>query len=236
MLTDSQIERYSRQIILPEVGGKGQEKLLRARVLVNGSGPLQTAALFYLAAAGVGTIGVLAHTTPPLLAALVPEYAAYEDATTQGLTRLNPDCTVVLHKLEDARHPELLVQQYDLVLSPPDPLHDACYRSHRPFVCAQIATAEAWLCSCRGYEADQPCLHCFPTLPSTREKEHFSPDLHLAALFVGTIQTTEALKILLGLHQASTGKLLRYQFPTLRFSESIVPKNPACPLCREPNP
>ena len=159
MLSDSQIERYSRQIILPQVGGKGQEKLLRARVLVNGSGPLQTAALFYLAAAGVGTLGVLANTPPSVFSALV---ADQEEATSRVLTRLNPDCTVVVHKGADATRPAHLVQQYDLVLSAPDPLHDACYAARRPFICAQVASSEAWLFVCRGYEPDQPCLHCLP--------------------------------------------------------------------------
>ena len=74
MLSDSQIERYSRQIILPQVGGKGQEKLLRARVLVNGNEPLQTAALLYLAAAGVGTIGVIANDSSPVLSAFAPKH------------------------------------------------------------------------------------------------------------------------------------------------------------------
>ncbi|NOT53159.1 MAG: hypothetical protein HOP18_01000, partial [Deltaproteobacteria bacterium] len=67
MLTDDQIERYSRQIILPQVGGKGQEQLLRARVLLNGTGPLQETAVVYLAAVGIGTIGILADEQAELL-------------------------------------------------------------------------------------------------------------------------------------------------------------------------
>ena len=73
MLADEQIERYSRQIILPQVGGKGQEKLLRARVLVNGTGLLQEIALLYLAAVGIGTLGVLTDEEASLFSALMPE-------------------------------------------------------------------------------------------------------------------------------------------------------------------
>src|SRR5919204_1481442 len=109
MLSDSQIERYSRQIILPQVGGKGQEKLLRARVLVNGNGPLQTTALFYLAAAGVGTIGVLASAPFFVFSALA---ANQKEALVNVLTRLNPDCVVAVHSTEDGVHPEQLVQGY----------------------------------------------------------------------------------------------------------------------------
>jgi molybdopterin-synthase adenylyltransferase len=226
MLSDSQIERYSRQIILPQVGGKGQEKLLRACVLVNGNGPLQTAALCYLAAAGVGTIGVLASGSFFALSALVVDQ---RNATSNILTRLNPDCTVVIHSPEDASHPEQLVQGYDLVLSGPDPLHEACYVSRRPFVCAQVSGPTAWLFSCRGYEPDQPCLHCLPARPyQTREGASF---VGLAALFLGTLQTTEALKLILGLNQSSSGKLFQCHFPALHFHEHIVKKNPNCPLC-----
>src|SRR5262245_4948606 len=224
MLSDLQIERYSRQIILPQVGGKGQEKLLRARVLVNGSGPLQTAALLYLAAAGVGTIGVIASDSYAVLSALVPDQ---KDAVSTALTRLNPDCTVVLHRAMDPPGPQQIVQGYDLVLSLPGPLHDICYALRRPFLCAQVSAVDTWLFLCTGYEPDSPCLRCLPR-PLCEE----STDTHLLApLFLGTLQATEALKFILGLPRASTGKLLHCQFPTLYFSERPVRKDPQCNLC-----
>src|SRR5262245_12739667 len=106
MLCDSQIERYSWQIILPQVGGKGQEKLLRARVLVHGSGPLPTVALLYLAAAGVGTLGVIAGDSSPVLSVFAPDQ---RDAAFVALTRLNPDCTVVTHEAMNSSDPEQIV-------------------------------------------------------------------------------------------------------------------------------
>src|SRR5713226_9833172 len=108
MLSDSQIERYSRQIILPQVGGKGQEKLLRARALVNGSGPLQTAALLYLAAAGVGTLGVIANDSGAVFSAFAPDQ---RETVSAALTGLNPDCTVVIHRETDVADLEQLVRQ-----------------------------------------------------------------------------------------------------------------------------
>src|SRR5215510_6691133 len=112
MLSDEQIERYSRQIILPQVGGKGQEKLLRARVLVSGSGPLQEEALFYLTAVGIGTIGVIADAPFSLFSVLAPNR---EDALSSVLQRLNPDCTIVPHGTRNTILPgglEQLVRQY----------------------------------------------------------------------------------------------------------------------------
>ncbi len=224
MLSDSQIERYSRQIILPQVGGKGQEKLLRARVLVNGSGPIQTTALLYLAAAGVGTIGVITDQSSPVLSAFAPDQ---KDAVSAALTRLNPDCTVVIHEATDPVDPEQIVQDYDLALSPPGSLHDVCYALRRPFVCAQVSAGDAWLFLCTGYELDSPCLHCLP--------RHFfedSTDMPLPApLFLGTLQATEAIKLILGLPRSSTAKLLHCQFPTLHFSQRLVRKDPQCDLC-----
>jgi adenylyltransferase/sulfurtransferase len=228
MLSDAQIERYSRQIILPQVGGKGQEKLLRARVLVNGSGPLQTAALYYLAAAGIGTVGVLANAPFPVFCALVP---GQEETSAAVLTALNPDCSVVVHRAGDVVTPERFVQEYDIVLSGPDPLHEACYAARRPFVCAHVSGADAWLFSCRGYEPDLPCLRCLPPHFSQGSQEAH-PFLEMASLFLGTLQATEVIKIILGLQQNSGATLFRCQFPALHLFESRVSKDPACPLCR----
>jgi adenylyltransferase/sulfurtransferase len=130
MLSDEQIERYSRQIILPQVGGKGQERLLRARVLVRANGPLHTA-VHYLAAAGVGTLGVFADSRDTLLTALAG--SRKQAASFHVLPCLNPDCSIVLHSAEDTKSPHQLVQAYDCVLSDSASLHDVCYATRRPF-------------------------------------------------------------------------------------------------------
>jgi adenylyltransferase/sulfurtransferase len=229
MLADEQIERYSRQIILPQVGGKGQEKLLRARVLLNGTGPLQETALLYLAAVGIGTIGVLADEKTSLLSTLMPESL---DALTTVPQRLNPECTVVRHHQpaeKDLSTLSQLVRDYTVVISGPDSrLHDACYTVQRPFLCARSVGTQCWFLTCRGYDASQPCLHCIQ-LPA--EAEAHPPFADLAALFLGAQLATEVVKIIVGLNPSAGATLVRCEFPDLRFDVQRVRKNPGCAHC-----
>lgn len=229
MLTDDQIERYSRQIILPQVGGKGQEKLLRARVLLNGTGPLQETVLLYLAAVGISTMGILADEQGELLSTLMPESP---DALTTVPRRLNPECVVVRYRKSegsDLTHLSQLLRDYTLVISGPDkPLHDLCYTVQRPFLCVQSEGPHCWFLPCRGYDADQPCLHCVE-LPA--RKTVASPFADLAALFLGAQLATEVVKIILGLNQSAGATLVRCEFPDLRFAVQKVRKNPECSYC-----
>jgi len=222
MLTDEQIERYSRQIILPHVGGKGQEKLLQARVLVNGTGPLQQVALLYLTAVGIGIIGVLA------------DEASLTNTLLPALQQLNPDCTIVFQdspETNERKDISQIVYNYDLVLSLPDTtLHEACYLTHRPLLCAQITAESCWFLTCRGYDAHQPCLSCITALslaetPPTRWND-------LAAAFIGTVLATEAIVQILNLHPSHHSKLFQCQFPAFHIQEHVIAKNPHCDFCR----
>jgi len=230
MLSDSQIERYSRQIILPRVGGQGQERLLRARVLVGGDGPSQTEALLYLAAAGVGRIGIYGTGRSPIWAVLS---AKSQGSAAGALSQLNPDCMVIVHDCETSSDPEdgaRLVEQYDVVLAEPNVrLHAACYVARRPFVCGQVSTTMAWLAVYRGYEENRPCLSCEP-LPFSGTSASSDAD-GLGAPFVGTVLATEATKLVLGLNLEGSAKLLQYRFPELSFHERALVKNPHCPVC-----
>ena len=228
MLSDEQIERYSRQIILPQVGGKGQEKLLRARVFVKASSPLLTSILHYLAAAGIGTLGVFSQPQDPLLIALAPPQ---EQNPFHILTRLNPDCTVRLHATEEERASQQLVQSYDLVLSDSDVLHDACYVERRPFLYAFVLENEACLMTCRGYESGAPCLRC--VVPKFAQSSS-GPSLfsEITSLFMGAHLATEAIKQLLNLSLFSGAPLLRFRFPDFHSTEEIVKKSESCLLCR----
>ena len=171
MLSDAQIERYSRQIILPQFGGKGQEKILRSRVLVHTEGLLEAAALLYLAAAGVGTIGIVrsqsvtSKTSHPVFSALAEDASGSDqnglneqdeqdgqneqDVRIKTLRRLNPDCTIITHiggdDEKDDLRPEQLVQHYDLVLGATAVLHDACYVTRKPFIWAHLVEGQAYL-------------------------------------------------------------------------------------------
>lgn len=228
MLSDEQIERYSRQIILPQVGGKGQEKLLHARVFVDAFGPLQTSALHYLVAAGVGALGVFSQPQDSLLTALAPPQ---EQNPFHLFTRLNPDCRVKLHAREEARTPHQLVQAYDLILSDSDVLHEACYKARRPFLYSAVFADEACLMTCRGYEADAPCLRCVPSVLAQNSPR---PSLlsELAALFIGAQLATEAIKQLLPQALSSRSLLLRFRFLDFSSDEEIVKKSATCLLCR----
>ena len=231
MLSDPQIERYSRQIILPQVGGKGQERLLRAQVLVSGDGPWQTQALLYLAAAGVGRIGIYGTGRSPIWAVLS---AKSQGSAAGALSQLNPDCMVIVHDCETSSDPkdsERLVRQYDVVLAEPNvQLHAACYVARRPFVCGQVSATAAWLAVYRGYEENRPCFSCEP-LPFSGTSASSDTD-ELVAPFVGTVFATEAIKLILGLNLMGSVKLLQYRFPELSFHERVLVKNPHCSVCR----
>ncbi len=233
MLTDEQIERYSRQIILPEVGGRGQKRLLEARALVVGAGEAQMAALLYLAAAGVGTLAVLARETYPLVEAFLEEGPGSKEIPTV-LTALNPDCQV--HILTEPPPPETL-KAYDLVLSPPHPLHDDCYALGRPFVCGAFLSTSAWLFTCMGFAEDLPCLHCLETqIPQGQQERLPPPALSMALGFLGTLQATEAIKLILQVGQPACRQLLTWSFPSWRFSQIPAAKSPTCPLCAAKRP
>lgn len=226
MLSDEQIERYSRQIILPQVGGKGQEKLLGAKVLVHASGALHAAALHYLAAAGVGTLGVFSAARDDILTALS---SSQDTDSRHVLARLNPDCAIVVHQMEALLSPHHLVEAYDVVIADSAVLHDACWKASRPFVYASFADDEAWLAVFRGYEEGEPCFHCDPqALPANANASVLSP---IAALFLGAQLATETLKHLLGVPRSQAAHRLRFHFPTFQCHIEIMKKACLCPGC-----
>lgn len=255
MLSDAQIERYSRQIILPQLGGKGQEKFLQSRILVNGSGAHQTMTLLYLAAAGVGTIGVSGGRLPTeagLFAAgcdnqtlrAPQDSRADEPDLVETLTRLNPDCQVVIHSGDDTPAPDCRGEQfaadYDLVVSEPNPLLDVCYTFRRAFVCSWRQAASGRLFVWTGDETG-PCFHCVPAKLRERDEanseqtkpisERLAGIDTLADLFFGAFQATEALKCLIGLGASAHGKVFECEFPDIRWNEHAIHKDPSCVQC-----
>ncbi len=247
MLEDVQIERYSRQIILPQVGGKGQEKILQGQVYVDGDGLLAAAALFYLVAAGVGTIGVARAKAAQIFSVLAEQsLGPDEQPVAHVLRRLNPDCTIVTHPNEDEQPPH----HYDLVLATTDALHDGWYAQHKPFVWGAASGENARLFVSRGDRAARPCLRCLfsgaggPLDSPARGKEETYPasaDRGRAyflfspyAFFLGTQLVTEALKIILQPEAESPPKLLAYTFPAFHCTEQVVEKNPHCSVCSTP--
>lgn len=251
MLADALIERYSRQIILPQVGGKGQEKLLASRVLVDmppapsgtvgaEAGLAPAAALLYLAAAGVGTVGVTRTTDAPLFGKLAEATAPSESAGDRAvspladtLRRLDPDCTVVHHA--DAP-PAALCRGYDIVIAGSAHLHDACHAHRTPFVWAETVAGVSRLFVSRADRPGWPCLHCaFPDGVSPGKARQF-PTTPVAEFFIGSVQTTEALKILVGADAHSTPCMTTCDVTDMRFTHETVVRNPACIRCVSPSP
>lgn len=224
MLEDAQIERYSRQIILPQVGGRGQEKILRSRVYVDGDGLLAATALLYLAAAGVGTIGIARSKAAPVFSDLTEQsLEPDEQPVAHTLRRLNPDCTIMAHP-DEGKH-----LTYDLALATTDALHDEWYAQHKPFVWGAINGEDARLFVSRGDRADRPCLRCF--FP---ERVNGPSPGSPYALFLSTQLVTEVLKIILQPEAESPPKLLAYTFPAFHCTEQTVEKNPHCAVCSTP--
>lgn len=251
MLADALIERYSRQIILPQVGGKGQEKLLASRVLVDmppapsGTGGAEAgltpaAALLYLAAAGVGTVGVTRTIDAPLFGKLTEGVTTCESARDQEvspladtLRHLNPDCTLV-HHADDP--PAALCRGYDVVIAGSAHLHDACHAHRTPFVWAETVAGVSRLFVSRADRPDWPCLHCaFPGGVSPGKTRQF-PTTPVAEFFIGSVQTTEALKILVGADAHSTPCMTTCDVTDMRFTHEAVIRNPTCIHCTSPSP
>ena len=235
MFADDQIERYSRQIILPEVGGKGQENILRSRVYVDADGRVATSALFYLAAAGVGTIGVGGTPLDPAFSMLAGQ-RANEPPIVDTLSSLNPDCSVVVHADDATQQPERLIQQYDLILATTDALHDQCYAQYKPFVWVSVSRDQGHLFVSRGDKSDWPCLRCLALDASvffdTREAMSKKAGGESAfAFFLGAQLTTEVLKIIVQADADSRPKLVTCTFPAFHLAERTVEKNPHCSTC-----
>lgn len=248
-LTDAQLDRYARHIILKEVGGPGQQRLLNAKVLVVGAGGLGSPLILYLAAAGVGTIGVvdddrvslsnlqrqIAHTT-----ARVGELKTA--SALEAVHAINPDVRIVEHacRLTPANALDL-VGRYDLVADGSDNfstrflINDACFLSRKVLVSAAVVQFDGQLATYKGHDgAGHPCYRClFPEPPPPDLIPSCADAGILGALAgaMGSLQATEVLKELLGIGQSMSGRLLIYDALASTFRTVKVPKDPACRLC-----
>jgi len=177
---EDQIRRYARHIILPEVGGAGQARLLDARVLVVGAGGLGAPLLLYLAAAGVGTIGVVDDDTVDLSnlqRQVIHDGAAIGrakvDSAADRVAAINPDVRVVRHRLRlDARNVDALVADYEIVADGTDNfatrllVNDACVRARRTLVSGAILRFDGQLSTFKAHlGAGHPCYRCFVPAP-----------------------------------------------------------------------
>lgn len=247
--SENQLRRYARHITLREVGGKGQAKLLASRVLVVGAGGLGSPLLLYLAAAGVGTIGVADHDIVDLtnlqrqvLHGTSRIGMAKVESAKAAIADVNPDVKLVPHAIKvDADNAAALIADYDLIADGSDNfearfvLNDACYFANKPLVSAAILRFDAQLSTFRAFEAgDNPCYRClFREPPPEVLIPTCSEGGVLGALAgaAGSIQATEVLKELLGIGDGLSGYLLIYDALSATFQKIRVHRDPDCPLC-----
>ena len=247
--TDEQIERYARHIVLKEVGGVGQQRLLRAKVLVIGAGGLGCPISLYLAAAGVGTIGIVDDDVVSLsnLQRQIAHATARIGTPKTGsaaatLAAINPDACVVEHRTRiNAENAAKLIAAYDLVADGSDNfatrflVNDSCYFARKPLVTAAIAQFDGQLATFKAYqEGDHPCYRCvFRDAPQGDFDEGCARDGVLGALagVMGSLQAVEVLKELLGIGESLSGSLTIYDGLGGRFHRMAVRRDPECPLC-----
>jgi molybdopterin/thiamine biosynthesis adenylyltransferase/rhodanese-related sulfurtransferase len=247
-LTAAQRQRYSRHLLIPEVGSAGQAKLLASKVLLVGAGGLGSPAALYLAAAGVGTIGLIdfdvvdlsnlqrqvVHTTDRVG---VPKV----ESARRSITALNPDVRVVTYEeMLLADNVERVIAGYDVVVDGTDTfetrylLNDAAVAAGIPVVHASVYRFEGQLSTFVPYEG--PCYRClYPTPPPPE----LAPGCSVVGVLgvvpgmMGLLQATEALKVLLGIGTTLSGRLLLFDALEMEFTELRLRRDPACPVCSD---
>ncbi len=245
---DEQIERYSRHIILQEVGLEGQVKISEAKVLVIGAGGLGSPALLYLAAAGVGKIGIadndrldisnlqrqIIHTTPDLNRPKV-------ESARDKINALNPDVQVeTINGLINADNALDIIGKYDFVLDGTDNfsakflVNDACVMTGKPFSHGGILRFHGQTMTIVPDEsACYRCVFLEPPPPDSVPTCSQAGVLGVMAGVLGTLQATECLKYILGKGDLLTNRLLIFDALRTSFNEVKLKKNPKCPVCGE---
>ncbi len=247
-LTPAQLERYKRHLFLDEVGPKGQERLLESKVLLIGAGGLGSPAAFYLAAAGVGTLGLVdfdavdaSNLQRQILYTTADVGRPKLEAATERLRALNPDVQVVGHpeKLE-SRNALRILDGYDVVLDGTDTFpsrylaNDVCVWLERPLVYGSVLRFEGQV---SVFDARRgPCYRClFPEPPPPELAPNCAEAGVLGVLpgVIGLLQATEVIKLLLERGEPLIGRLLVYDALAMELRQFTLAKDPACAVCGE---
>lgn len=244
--TPDQLERYSRHTLMPAIGPEGQRRLLAGRVLLIGAGGLGSPAATYLAAAGVGTLGIvdddrveLSNLQRQILHATPGVGLPKTESARRRIADLNPDVRVVGHpvRLTAANALEILAD-YDVVVDGTDNFatrylsNDACALLGKPNVYGSVHQFEGQVSV--FWRGHGPCYRClFPEPPPPGEVPSCAEAGVLGILpgVIGLLQATEAVKLLLGLGDSLAGRLLLYDALAMDFRTIRLRRNPACPLC-----
>lgn len=244
--TEQQLQRYSRHIILPEVGGKGQKKILNAKVFIIGAGGLGCPVGYYLAAAGIGTIGIIDNDSVEL-SNLQRQIAHSTDrigvlkaeSAKSTFEALNPDVKVIAIKERITKDNILgLIKDYDVVVDGSDNfptrylINDACVMLKKPLVSGAILRFEGQVTTMVPGEG-----HCYRCLFEEMPPAGLVPSCQEAGVIgaipgvVGSLQAIEVFKLVLGKGDVLKNTLLIYDALKTTFRRVKVPKNPDCPVC-----
>ena len=246
-MTDEQIERYSRHIILKEVGAKGQKKLLNASVLIIGAGGLGAPAAMYLAAAGVGKIGIvdadevdLSNLQRQIIHSTADIGKPKVKSAKETMNAMNPDVEVVTyHKFVDSTNIRDLIKEYDFVIDGTDNfpakflINDACVKEKKPFSHAGIIRFKGQLMT---YVPGQgPCYRCVFKNPPPKDAVPTCKQAGVIGAMggvIGSLQAMEAIKYIVGVGNLLTGHLLTYDAVNQDFRKIKLPGDTSkCPVC-----
>lgn len=245
--SEDQIRRYARHIILPEVGGTGQARLLDAKVLVIGAGGLGSPLILYLAAAGVGTIGVVDDDTVDLTNLQRQVLHSTErigwskaESAKAAVAAINPDVKVVAHRFRlDASNALDLIGRYDIVADGSDNfptrflVNDACRLAGKTLVSAAVLRFDGQLAT---FKAGGPCYRCLYAAPPADDEVPSCAQagvLGAMAGVMGSLQATEVLKEILGIGDSLSGSLLIIDALSTTIRKVRLRPDPACALCGE---
>jgi adenylyltransferase/sulfurtransferase len=246
--TGKQLQRYSRHIILPEVGKTGQKKLLKAKVFIVGAGGLGSPVGYYLSAAGVGTIAIADNDNVDL--SNLQRQIAHNIKTLRKpkvisakktFETLNPDVNIIAVKQRLTKKNILgLIKDYDIVADCSDNyatrflVNDACVMTKKPLVTGAVFKFEGQLTVVIPGEG--PCYRCLFEEPPPRGVSSFPQEvgpLGVVPGVIGTLQAAEILKLIIGRGELLKGELLIYEALKASFRKVKIPKNPDCPVCSE---
>ena len=245
--SEEQVKRYSRHIILSEVGGKGQQKICESKVFITGAGGLGSPVALYLAAAGVGTIGIidddvvdLSNLQRQILHSTKTIDKPKVESAKETLEALNPDVKVVPYKerLTSANIMDI-IRDYDIVLDGSDNfptrflVNDACFFAGKTLISGSIFRFEGQITTLKPHDG-HPCYRCLypePPPPGLVPSCQEAGVLGVLAGTVGVIQATEAVKEILGMDSSLASHLLIYDALGMRFLKVKTRKDLNCPLC-----
>jgi molybdopterin-synthase adenylyltransferase len=246
-LTDAQLERYARHIVLQDIGGVGQKKLLNAKVLVIGAGGLGAPCLQYLAAAGVGTLGIIdddvvdlsnlqrqvIHRTSDIGGAKVA-------SAVRAIADINPDIRIVSHQVRmTSENAAQIIANYDIVADGSDSfetrfiVHGACLDLKKPLISAAVGMFDGQISCFKGYLPQAPCYRCFvPDMPKFAAGTCSEMGV-LGALtgVIGSMQALEVIREIVGFGQSLVGRILMYDAMEARVRIIGLTKDIECAHC-----